>query len=78
MARNRQKNIHFNTNKELAASVNKITKEELIAFYKVLIKNKGNSLLVYTTNNESDDKISLEGVSRLTQETKLDTFMNKE
>ena len=73
-----KKNFNFNTKDELAGFVNRTTKEEVQSYLNELIKNKGNSLLIYTKNKESEDSAMLKHLSLLTKEVQLNTFSNKE
>ena len=73
-----KENFNFDTKDELANFVKKITKEEVLSYFNELIKNKGNSLLVYTTNKENEASPALKHLSLLTKDVKLKTFSNKE
>jgi len=73
-----KQNFNFNTKDELANFVNRITKEEIQSYFNELIKNKGNSLLVYTKNKETEDSGALKHLSLLTKDVQLNTFNNKE
>ena len=52
-------NTDFNTNEQLATAVETLSTNDIALFYKQLIDNKGNSLMVYTNNNK--DEKPLEG-----------------
>lgn len=73
-----KKNFDFNTKDELASFVSGITKEEIQSFFSALIENKGNSLLVYTKNEATNNSAVLKDLSRLTKQVQLNTFSNKE
>ena len=73
-----KRNFDFNTKDELASFVSGITKEEIQTFFNELIKNKGNSLLVYTKNETTQDSATLKDMSRFTKQVQLNTFSNKE
>jgi len=73
-----KENFNFNTNNELADSVNKITMEEVLSYFNELIKNKGNSLLVYTENKETEISAALKHLSPLTKDVQFKTLSYKE
>jgi insulysin len=73
-----KKNFNFNTNDQLANFVNSITKEELLSYFSTLIEIKGNALLVYTKNKETEVSAALKHLTLLTKDIEFKRFRNKE
>ena len=69
-----KKNYEFDTKAKLAEHVNNLSKETLISSFDKLIKEKGNSLLIYTTNNENADEVIIKERLHLTKDNKLRVY----
>jgi len=71
-------NTNFDTKDQLANLVNKLTPEDVQVFFSNLIKQKGSSLLVYSSADEQTDKPPHDDLARLENGTKFSYFSNME